>query len=118
MEIARKLHNCVGNLSDVVKKARLYDSEMAQSRFIFGAKIVKVLVDYVAKVEHILAKMWILFVEPEQVKALKPMPLEKILAISIEIKVLLLLEDLVGVGLQEMATPSQQTENLETLGLN
>ena len=58
-------------------------------------------------------EIWVLFVEMEQKGASKSTPLEKIPYLSIETKVLLSLEDWVALGLEEMATPSKQSRNLE-----
>ena len=64
-----------------------------------GPKIIKVLVDYAAKIEQILAKMRVHFTKPEQVIALEPMSHEKILNLTFETKVLPSLEEWVVVGL-------------------
>ena len=64
---------------------------MVQSQSASRAKIVKVLMDYEAKMEWILEEMQFLFSKPKEVKALEPTPFEKILDICVKMGLLPLL---------------------------
>ena len=55
--ISHKFHEFVGHLGDVVNKAWLYDEGSSQQRTPNGAKIVRFLVDYNAKMEKLLREM-------------------------------------------------------------
>ena len=71
LQVARKFHEYVGNLGNVVNKTELYNKGMGQPGSAFGTEMVKVFVDYVAKIEQILTEMRTLFTEAEQVTAPK-----------------------------------------------
>ena len=51
VEVAWKFLEYIGNLGNVVNKAKLYDKGMEQLELASKAKINKVLVDYSAKME-------------------------------------------------------------------
>ena len=87
MEVARKFQEYVGNPGDVVNKAKLYDKGVQQLGAAFEPKIVQFLVDYIAKMDRILAEMRVLFAES------KTTPLENLLDFSVNTTDLPFLEE-------------------------
>ena len=56
-EVARKIHSFMGFSSDVVNKARLYDQGLRQPMTTSGAKMMRCMVDYSAKMEKTLKEL-------------------------------------------------------------
>ena len=111
MELAQKFQEYVGNPSNMVNKAKLYDKGMLQLRAASGQKIVWFLVDYAVKIDRILAAIRVLFVES------KTTPLENIPDISVNTTDLPSLEESMAQGLQEMSIPPPNTAMPEPFGL-
>ena len=59
-KVVEKIWNYIGNLGDVVNKAKLFDKDLRKVGSAFGAKIINVLVHYLAKMERILNKIKVL----------------------------------------------------------
>ena len=91
----------------MVNKAKFYDKEMLHLGAASEQKIAQFLVDYVAKMDWILAEMRVLFAQS------KTTPLENIPDISGNSADLPSLEEWVVQGLQEMSTPLPNTARQE-----
>ena len=64
--MARKFHAFVGFSGDVVTKARLYDESMKKPEVVPAPKVLRMLVDYIEKVEKLLGELRILLQHGEQ----------------------------------------------------
>ena len=78
LDVIKKIANYIGHPSNVVNKARLFNSNMA-IHLIFGAKVITMLIDFKQKMEEILDNMRSLF---EGLEAIQPTSLEMVLNIS------------------------------------
>ena len=57
VKVIQKIQEYMGNSSDVVNKARLFDNNLTKIGPVSGAKVVAILMNYAFKIEKILEEM-------------------------------------------------------------
>ena len=66
LEVIQKIQKYIGNLDDVVNKAKLFDNNLAKIGPLSRAKVMTVLVDYALKMDMIHKEIKSLFAGLEQ----------------------------------------------------
>ena len=108
MHLFTQFHNFVGQMDDLVIKARVFDETVAKALPMTGANVINIVVDYSSKMETLLVEMWKLMVRLHPAAIQQPIVLD-----------LSKFSEIPGAEiLQGLATPMKTTgTNRESFGL-